>query len=568
MHAPEWKSSAPEGFLSQFWTDWAEGSLRPLREYLEMFPGAEKAIAAVWIQHSAGIVGEEPEASASDSIGPYRLLAEIGRGGQGIVYRAEDTRLNRPVALKVLREIPDAGAHPVIARFKREAAVAARLQHPGICSVLDAGILGGSSYIAMQFIPGRTLSWHIKAAKADLCSDPSTIHLSLDSHDEPPTEHETDTKSGASSHSMPSGRGEVMQIVHLVEKVARALHVAHASGVVHRDIKPGNIMVTPEGEPVLLDFGLARGEGDDHGTITQSGDVFGTPAYMSPEQLRGQHALIDKRTDVYSLGVTLFECLTCSRPFEEVTRESLYHAILNRDPPHVRSLNRSVPADVATVLHKALEKNCDRRYESAEAFADELGRARRREPIHARQITQWIRVRRWAQRNPIVATLSALVFLSLLSTALVFFLKHREVSAEAEAKQRALDDYQRMSDVKRFDDAIQGLSTMHPPHPDMVPRLRGWLDAYEPLFDRLTEHEDVLERLRAGALPSVTEEQRRDHADAPAEAASTRKIWKFASADDAFMHGTLIGLVENLKRHSSEGGALPFARKLLKGTEA
>ncbi|MHC4141624.1 MAG: serine/threonine-protein kinase, partial [Planctomycetota bacterium] len=234
-----------------------------------------------------------------DRLGPYRIDREIGRGGQSVVYLAEDTRLGRRVALKILSggPVPDART---VRRFTREAETAARLDHPAICTVHEAGVERGVRYIAMRYVEGRTLAAKIAAARQ--------------ADGDPP---------------------DPMEAVAVLEQVARAVHAAHEAGVIHRDIKPGNIMVTPEGEPVVLDFGLAR---DERGSLslTLSGSVFGTPAYLAPEQIETRVGSVDRTTDVYALGATLFELLTLHAPYEAPTRQRLYRAVLLEQPPDPR----------------------------------------------------------------------------------------------------------------------------------------------------------------------------------------------------------------------------------------
>jgi serine/threonine protein kinase len=199
-------------------------------------------------------------------------------------------------------------------------------------------------------------------------------------------------------------RAQIQDLLTVFEKVARALHAAHEAGVVHRDIKPGNVMVTSAGEPVILDFGLAHAEDQDFESLTRPGDLFGTPAYMSPEQLTRGTLQLDRRTDVYSLGATLYECLTLKRPFEAPTREALYQAILSKEPPDPRSLNPAIPGDLRVVLETALAKDRDKRYQTALELAEELRRVRCYEPIVAKPAGPWTRLRRWSQRNPALAT--------------------------------------------------------------------------------------------------------------------------------------------------------------------
>ncbi len=311
-------------------------------------------------------------------------MRELGRGGQAVVHLAEDARLGRKVALKVLNEPLGEGSIDALIRFQREAEVASRLDHPGICAVYEAGEFEGRHYIAMRHVEGETLAACIARARSD--------------RDPPP---------------VPTRREEIDAIVELFERAARALHAAHEAGLIHRDVKPGNIMVSASGEPVILDFGLARDEESAGETLTLTGVLMGTPAYMSPEQLIGKGARLDRRTDVYSLGVALYERLTLRRPFVAPTREALYRAIVAQEPRRARRVNAAIGRDLEIVLVTALEKDRDRRYQTAWDMAEDLRRVRTREPIRARPAGPLLRSRRWVERNPGVAASLGTVILAL-----------------------------------------------------------------------------------------------------------------------------------------------------------
>ena len=348
-----------------------------------------------------------------EPIGPYQPLQELGRGGQGLVYLAEDMRLHRPVALKILKGF-GALSEEVVRRFTREAVVASRLDHAGICAVYDAGVEQGLPYMAMRYVEGETLARKIAAARAANRPEGAASFVDLSTAGDPVAE---DTAPISGATALPTGgtntRAEVMRVVALLEKAARALHFAHEAGILHRDMKPGNIMVTPAGEPVLLDFGLAGDLAGDLSVFTRTGELFGTPAYMSPEQLMARRIPLDRRTDVYSLGVTLFECLTLRRPFEVPTREAMYQAIQYKNAPDPRTLNPQVPLDLKVVVEKAMEKDRDRRYSTALALAEDLRRVRENEPIQARPVGPMGRAMRWARRRPVVATLVVALGLGL-----------------------------------------------------------------------------------------------------------------------------------------------------------
>ncbi|MEZ6195345.1 MAG: tetratricopeptide repeat protein [Planctomycetota bacterium] len=381
-------------------------------------------------------------------LGPYVVVRELGRGGQGVVYLAEDTRLRREVALKALSGL---GTDPerVLQRFWREAEVASKLDHPGICGVIDTGVDDGIPYIAMRYVRGESLARRIARAR-DAADDDATdlaggASLLFDFDASEVGDLETEV-AGPGSATGTTGRGagesgagkqDLDAILVLVEEAARALHAAHERGVIHRDVKPANIMIDPENRPVILDFGLARDDSDEAApTITQTGDIFGTPAYMSPEQLTGQRVRLDGRTDVYSLGATLFECLALQRPFEAPTREALFQAVLTKDVPDIRKICRWVPPDLKVVIETALEKDRDRRYASAKAFADDLAAVRENRPISARPIGRIGRALRFARRRPVTAglILTLAIGLPLVAALAGYIYAHRD-DIEAQARQ-------------------------------------------------------------------------------------------------------------------------------------
>ncbi len=395
-------------------------------------------------------------------LGHYRILEELGRGSQGQVFLAEDVRLQRKTALKVLSGA-FAPSPETLQRFQREAAAASRLDHPGICGVYEAGEVGGAHYIAMRFVEGETLAQRIDTAREGVpASEPAAASETLASprpgSAQAPKSAPSSSQPRAKSPTTPRGRAEVMSVVHLIERTARALHAAHEAGLIHRDIKPGNIMVTPEGDPVILDFGLARDESSDVKTLTHSGDLLGTPAYMSPEQLLAQRVSLDRRTDIYSLGVTLYECLTLKRPFDAPSREGLYQQILVAALPDPTRSNPSIPRDLRVAIETALDKDRNRRYKTALEFAEDLRRVRCYEPIKARPAGTVLRLRRWTQRNPVLATaflcLAAGLGVSLFFLQQVFKGKQETLAAldlqrqESEAKAQALSAVQIERDAK------------------------------------------------------------------------------------------------------------------------
>ncbi len=432
-----------DAFLKRYAEDRADGAVQPLTVYLDLFPDERDAIAREYqaLQSAAEeaafenfpepdcrsgalhaafanthVLGTKPDhvqgGGAPESIGPYTIQGELGRGGQGIVYLAKDERLGRRVALKVLTRW-GAASQAVVARFKREAAIASRLDHPNICTLYETGTADGVPYLAMRLLDGESLAQQITSGFSDPLPGPETFVEDVDPGD-------AATRDPASSNSAPPrSRPALTSVLRLIEKSARALQFAHDAGVIHRDVKPGNIMVTEGDEPVILDFGLARQADGDLETLTQTGDFFGTPAYMSPEQLASHCINVDERSDVYSLGVALYECLTLERPFDAPTRENLYHAILHQEAPDPRRKNPGVSRDMKVVLETAMAKDRERRYQTAAALADDLAAVRQGQPIAARAVGPVGKAVRWARRRPLAAACVALLVVGVpLVTAL------------------------------------------------------------------------------------------------------------------------------------------------------
>jgi len=292
----------------------------------------------------------------------YEKIEFLGAGGMGKVFKAEDPRLGRPVALKLLRD----SEPELVRKLLREARAQARIEHEHICKVFEAGEVGGHPYIAMQYIKGRSL----KELKRELTLE---------------------------------------QKVSALRDVAEALHAAHRAGLIHRDIKPANIMVE-EGEdgrihPYVMDFGIAR-EVDRAGQ-TMSGLVEGTPSYMAPEQARGEVHKLDRRTDVYSLGATLYDLLAGRPPFiGEASVDVLVSLALEEATP-LRKLDAGIPVDLETIVMKCLEKEPVSRYESAKALADDLGRYLAGEPIGARPATLWYLLAKKARKHKVAVGMGA-----------------------------------------------------------------------------------------------------------------------------------------------------------------
>ncbi|WP_233261608.1 serine/threonine-protein kinase [Vitiosangium sp. GDMCC 1.1324] len=299
----------------------------------------------------------------------YEFLEMLGRGGMGEVYKARDRRLGRVVALKFIR-----GADPDrVMRFLQEARAQARIDHPHVCKVFEVGDVSGKAYIAMQLIGGQPLD---RAAP------------------------------GMSLHEK----------VQVMKEVAEAIHEAHRLGVIHRDLKPSNIMVE-RGEdgrcfPVVMDFGLAYDIGQGHG-LTETGALMGTPSYMAPEQARGDVRSIDRRSDVYSLGATLYELLTGVTPFSDTSLAGTLQKVLHEDPPSPRSHAPHLPSDLDTIALKCLNKEPDQRYPSARALAEDLGRYIDGEPILGQRPSLLYRLQRRARKHRALVAVSAVSLASI-----------------------------------------------------------------------------------------------------------------------------------------------------------
>ncbi len=356
--------------------------------------------------------------AARDRVGHFRLLRHLGSGGQGTVHLAEDTRLHRNVALKILRE-RGGGHDDRIERFWREASIASRLDHPSICAIHEAGLIDGVPCIAMRYVDGESLAQRIAR---DWLHGPDPVaptKISPPATGVPPSGSETVPMpvgafpGAAPAHDVGCRGPRIDEVLLVIEQVARALDVAHDAGVIHRDIKPGNVMLARDGTPVILDFGLARADESSGPTLTATAQRTGTPAYMSPEQILLPGSSLDRRTDVYALGVVLFEWLTGRRPFEAPTLDALYHQILDSLPPDPRPWNGAVSRDLAAVVLAAIERERDRRYATAKAFADDLRAVRASLPVSVAHRSRIGRLTRWARQRPAAAALFAVLALGI-----------------------------------------------------------------------------------------------------------------------------------------------------------
>lgn len=330
----------------------------------------------------------------------YELLERLGRGGMGVVYRARQRSLDRIVAVKMIA-MSDSASPAVLARFRREAEMAAKLDHPNIVSIIEVGECQANPYLVMRLVEGESL-----------------------------LERMGELALRANAKGVEAYRGQET-IAKLMSTAARAVEFAHKRGVLHRDLKPSNILLDLEGRPHLTDFGIAKSLDQDTG-LTQTAELLGTLSYMAPEQAAGKAT--GRAADVYSMGAILYELLTGQRPFQGPKMEIL-HSVIANEPTPPRALNPVIERDLATICLKCLDKNPARRYQSALALAEDLERWLRREPVLAREAGPVIRLQRWTVRNPAVATLVATLSIGIV-VCLTLLMRANQ---EKERKSIALD---------------------------------------------------------------------------------------------------------------------------------
>lgn len=359
-------------------------------------------------------MGYEPTTPERRPFGDFEIVREIGRGGMGIVFEAEQISLRRKVALKIMNS--GLGISPkAIERFRREAEAAARLHHTNIVPIYTFGAHDGVPFYAMELIDGpsldRVLRQFRQAGQTSERDAPTTTAAYAVTHEAdckqspPPGAASTGSLSSLTS-STPASFDEVAR---MIADVADALEHAHRQGIIHRDIKPSNLLLSPEGRLSINDFGLARIL--EQPGVTVTGEFVGTPAYMSPEQIAAGRTPLDQRTDIYSLGATLYELLTRQRPFPGERREQVLAQILHKEPTRPRRLNRAIPLDLETICLKALEKDPDNRYQTAAALAADLRRFVQRFAIAARRVGPIGRLGKWIKRHPTVAAACATTLL-------------------------------------------------------------------------------------------------------------------------------------------------------------
>jgi serine/threonine protein kinase/formylglycine-generating enzyme required for sulfatase activity len=444
-----------------------------------------------------GLATADPDVVARDAIperlGDFRLLRRVGAGGMGVVYLAEQQTLQRQVALKLIRPefLYFPGARD---RFDREIKAVLQLQHPGILPIYTVGETSGIPYFAMEWVDGATL-------------DQVLHHLGGNT---PERLSAADLAAIVGWSPVHAGASWVETSFAILQRVAEALHHAHERGVVHRDVKPSNILLARDGRVLLVDFGLALTH--QASRLTRTGSQMGSLPYMSPEQVRAVPDRIDRRTDIYSLGVVAFELLTLKTPYFSDTTEVTRKLILEGRAGAIRQLNRTVSRDAEAVCLKSMDVDVERRYHTAEAFAQDLGRVLAHRAVTARRPGPWLRTRRFVQRRPTLSlgiAMGALLFLG----ALGFAWRERQ----------SADAIRRLADRSLLDYLITTSQSFWPARPDQATQIDRWIAQAEELHARLPLHRASLEELRARAEPYDEAARAHDQVEPKATLAALRR---------------------------------------------
>jgi serine/threonine protein kinase len=515
----------------------------PLAECLDGIEALHGVQAEQKRSEGSGLRTEEKQTLSLQSspspapLGDFQIVREIGRGGMGVVYEAVQLSLGRRVALKVLPFAAGLEAKQ-LQRFKTEAHAAAQLHHTNIVPVYAVGVERGLHFYAMQLIQGTDLAEFITAVRLEEARLrgqpvsaapeqpkgapsgpwPSPAGAEAAPTDTVPSNLRARLSTERSRHPMTFYR----TLARLVAQAAEGLDYAHGMGVIHRDVKPANLLVDERANVWLTDFGLAQLHTEVG--VTQTGDLVGTLRYMSPEQASGRRFQIDHRTDVYSLGATLYELLTLQPIFDGTDRQTLVLQILYEEPRPPRSVDPTIPAELETIVLKALHKAPDDRYATARELADDLERFLRDEPIWARRATMLQRGRKWLRRHPAVpiAGTVLLVLLSACSLVAAWLVRGEQEKAQhayQQERQRAREAEARFQLARRSVDSLIQLAEQELADNPQMQGLRKQL-----LEEALGYYQDLIE-------------QRRDDPDAQAELTTTRERVRKIVEDLAVLQG-------------------------------
>lgn len=430
--------------LDEFMQSVRKGKQPDVSQFVSLYPQLEQEIREllplVSMVENANVVEDAPSTSMPETIGQYRIIEEVGRGGMGVVYRAVQQSLDREVALKVLppQLISKGEARE---RFLREATAAASLHHTNIAPVFEVGEDHGLYFYAMQFIEGEAL--HEVRNRIRDAGTPNSVGSAMSDQQ---ARLGVELLSGSQSHDS-FGTPYFRSVAKVGVQIADALHYAHSRGIIHRDVKPANLILDPSGVVWLTDFGLAKTETDD---MTRTGQFPGTARYMSPERFRGE---CTERSDVYALGATLYELLTLRPAFEARDHLQLVEQIGLREPTPLREIDRRIPRDLETIVLKAMEKEPRRRYSTAFDLMEDLRRFCAGEPIQARSVTPVERAIKWARRRPAVTGLAILLLFVGTAGFTVSSLKWAE--AVRERDQKALAQEKAEQNLKYAREAIE-----------------------------------------------------------------------------------------------------------------
>jgi len=479
-----------------------------------------------------------PGLASGKTVGDFRLLELIGQGGMGQVWKAEQISLRRTVAVKFVR--PERVTPHQLELFAREARAGGRLSHPGIVAVYGHGSSDGLAWIAMEFVRG---AWTLK----DFLDEAARL---------------PEVPEGYDSHA-----------ARFVAETAEAMQAAHDAAVIHRDLKPQNVLITSEEHPKVTDFGLARITNET--ALSQTGEFAGTYFYMSPEQAMAKRMGIDHRTDVFSLGAVLYELLALRRPFEGDTSHQVAEQILYSDPPDLRAIRSKIPRDLCVIAGKALEKERSRRYQTMKELAADLRRHLANEPIEATPPTRVDRVLKWTKRNPGKSSAAAIAMVTFTAIALLLAANVRANRAltlertnlaqantsllaktaeseerrkaaeeqkeradrEAKAATKRADQVLRLSAFQRLDDLVRTADALWPMDPALVEQYERWLADARELVAGLSSYRSTLAELRASGKEITVDGS---------------VGWTFASDEDRWWHTQLGKLIESLEAFTDE----------------